>query len=90
MQFLAGDSGALGENISMKIDFLDNYIDFVPKLAELHFNEWNHLSPDMTLEDRTIKLKEIAQSMDVPFMLVAVENNQLIGSAALVYEDMET
>ena len=74
----------------MKIDFLGNYIDFVPKLAELHLNEWKHLSPDMTLEDRAIKLKEISGSIDIPFMLVAVENNQLIGSAALVYEDMET
>ena len=74
----------------MKIDFLGNYLEFIPKLAELHFNEWNHLSPDMTVEDRAIKLNEISQSIDVPFMLVAVENNQLIGSAALVYEDMET
>lgn len=74
----------------MKIDFLGNYIDFVPELAELHFDEWNHLSPEMTLEDRIIKLKEIALSIDVPFMLVAVENNQLLGSAALVKEDMKT
>ena len=74
----------------MKIDFLGNYSEFIPKLAELHFNEWNHLSPDMTVEDRVFKLTEISKSIDVPFMLVAVENNQLIGSAALVYDDMET
>ncbi len=74
----------------MKIDFLNNYLDFVPKLAELHSNEWSHLSPDVTLEDRAIILKEVAKSIDIPFMLVAVENNQLIGSAALVYEDMKT
>ncbi len=32
----------------------------------------------------------MAQSGDVPFIVVAIKNNQLIGSAALVNEDMKT
>jgi N-acetylglutamate synthase-like GNAT family acetyltransferase len=74
----------------MKIDYLGNHIDFVAELAELHFNEWNHLSPERTLEDRTNRLKEIAQATDIPLMWIAIENHQAIGSAALVYEDMKT
>jgi len=32
----------------------------------------------------------MAESSDVPFIVVATDNNQLIGSAALVNEDMKT
>lgn len=74
----------------MKIDFLGKHLDLLPELAKLHFDEWKHLSPDKTLEDRVVKLRQMAESTDVPFMVVATENNQLIGSSALVIEDMKT
>ena len=74
----------------MKIDFLSDHMKFVPELAELHFNEWHHLSPDSTLEERAAKLREMAQSDEMPSMVVAVESGTLVGSAALVYEDMKT
>ncbi len=74
----------------MKIDFLGSHLHVLPELAKLHFDEWKHFTPDKTLEDRVVKLQLMAQSSDVPFMVVAIEGNQLIGSAALVKEDMRT
>ena len=74
----------------MKIDLLGNHLDFMPELALLHFNEWRHFSPDQTLEDRILKLQAIAKSGDVPLVIIAIDNNQLMGSAALVNEDMST
>jgi N-acetylglutamate synthase-like GNAT family acetyltransferase len=75
----------------VKIDHLGNHPKLLPELAQLHFDEWKHLSPDKTLEDRVLKLREMAQSIEVPFVAVAVDNdNELIGSAALVNEDMST
>ena len=74
----------------MKIDFLGNYQNLLPELAKLHFNEWRHLSPDKTLDDRVFKLREMARSDDVPFVVVAIDNDQLVGTAALVNEDMKT
>jgi predicted N-acetyltransferase YhbS len=74
----------------VKIDFLGNHLNLLPELAQLHFDEWNHFSPEKTLEDRVIKIGEMAQSSDVPFIVVAIDNKQLIGSAALVNEDMRT
>ena len=74
----------------MKIELLGNHLDFLPELAKLHFDEWKHFSPDQTLEDRVLKLQEVARSGDVPFVVVAIDNNQLIGSSALVNEDMST
>lgn len=74
----------------MKIDFLGHHLDCLPELAQLHFNEWQHVSPDTTLEDRILRLQEMARSSDMPFIVVAIENDQLVGSAALVKEDMTT
>ncbi len=74
----------------MKIDFLGNHQNLLPELAKLHFSEWKHLSSNKTLDDRILKLREMAQASDVPFVVVAIDNNQLIGSAALVNEDMKT
>ena len=74
----------------MKIDFLGNHLNLLPELAKLQFDEWKHFSPGTTLEDRILKLQNMAQSNDVPFMVVAYDNDQLIGSAALVLEDMRT
>jgi N-acetylglutamate synthase-like GNAT family acetyltransferase len=80
----------LGGDEVMKIDSLGNHLHLLPELAKLHFDEWRHFSPDQTLEDRVVKLRTIAQSGDVPFIVVAIDNNQLIGSSALVNEDMST
>ena len=74
----------------MKIDYLGNHLDILPELAKLQYDEWKHFAPEKTLEDRVIKLRDMAGSSDVPFMIVAIDNNQLIGSAALVHEDMST
>jgi N-acetylglutamate synthase-like GNAT family acetyltransferase len=62
----------------------------VPELAQLHFDEWKHLSPDVTLNDRVRKLQKMAASDDIPFVVVATDNDQLAGSAALVEQDMRT
>lgn len=74
----------------MKIDFLGSHLNLLPELAKLQFDEWKHFSPGKTLEDRVLKLQNMAQSNDVPFMVVAVDNGHLIGSAALALEDMQT
>ena len=74
----------------MKIDMLGNHPERIAELALLHFNEWKHLSPDVTLDDRIRKLQQMAQSREIPFIVVAMENDQLAGSAALVGEDMRT
>lgn len=75
---------------NMKIDFLGNHLNLLPELAKLQYDEWKHFSPGKTLEDRVLKLRKMAQSNDVPFMVVAADNGQLIGSAALALEDMQT
>lgn len=74
----------------MNIDFLGAHPEFLPELSVLHFDEWRHFSPEKTLEDRVSKMQRMAASSDLPFMVVAFETDQLIGSAALVFEDMSS
>lgn len=74
----------------MKIDFLGNQTNLLPELAQLHHDEWKHLNPSLTLDGRIEKLEKMSRSGDVPFVVVATDNNQLVGSAALVLEDMRT
>lgn len=74
----------------MKIECLGKHPEFLSELARLHFEEWRHLTPGKTLADRIRKLRAMAASDEMPFMVVAFDGRQLIGSAALVYEDMTT
>ncbi len=63
---------------------------FIAELAELHQAEWNHLNPSLTLEDRAEAIAEAAGRDGIPSIFIAVSGNQLVGSAALVQNDMDT
>ena len=60
------------------------------ELAKLHFDEWRHFRPCKTLEDRIKIMRAMAESDEMPCMVVAFDANRLIGSAALVHDDMRT
>lgn len=63
--------------------------EFVAELSELHHKEWKHLSPSLTLQQRTARITELAGRAGIPSIFIAVSGSQLIGSAALVSKDME-
>jgi GNAT superfamily N-acetyltransferase len=64
--------------------------EFIAELAELHHAEWKHLSPSLTLEGRAEAIAEAAGREGIPSIFIAVSGNQLVGSAALVQNDMDT
>jgi len=64
--------------------------EFIAELAELHHAEWKHLNPSLTLEGRAEAIVEAAGREGIPSIFVAVSGNQLVGSAALVQNDMDT
>jgi predicted N-acetyltransferase YhbS len=64
--------------------------EFIAELAELHHAEWKHFSPSLTLEGRAEAIADAAGREGIPSILIAVSGNQLIGSAALVQNDMDT
>jgi len=75
---------------TIKIEFLGQHPEFMPELAKLQFDEWRHFSPGRSLEDRLTMMRAMAESDELPCMVVAFDANGLIGSAALVHDDMST
>lgn len=74
----------------MEIVPLADKKEFIAELAELHHSEWKHLNPSLTLEGRTEAISKAAGRKGIPSIFVAVSGSQLVGSAALVQNDMDT
>ncbi|MCG5509688.1 GNAT family N-acetyltransferase [Ectothiorhodospira lacustris] len=74
----------------MEIVPLADKKEFITELAKLHHSEWRHLNPSLTLEGRTEAISKAARREGIPSIFVAVSGSQLIGSAALVQNDMDT
>jgi N-acetylglutamate synthase-like GNAT family acetyltransferase len=63
--------------------------EFLRELADLHHAEWNHLSPSRTVEGRAKAIKNSAGREGIPSIFIAVSEDQLLGSAAIVKHDMD-
>ncbi len=74
----------------MEIIPLADKKEFIMELAELHHTEWKHLSPSLTLEARAQAIADAAGREGIPSIFIATSGCQVIGSAALVQNDMDT
>ena len=75
----------------MRIEYLADHPHLVSQLAELHHEQWGHLHPDETLDQRTRRLKTACGRGGVPSVIVALaDDGALLGSAMLVANHMST
>ena len=74
----------------MEIVSLADRKEFISELARLHHAEWKHLNPSLTLEGRAKAIADAAGQEGIPSIFIAVSGSQLVGSAALVRNDMDT
>ena len=74
----------------MEIVPLADKEEFIAELAELHHAEWKHLNPSLSLEARAEAIAKAAGREGIPSIFIATSGSQLIGSAALVQNDMDT
>ncbi|MHB0764237.1 GNAT family N-acetyltransferase [Stutzerimonas sp. NM35] len=74
----------------MEIIPLADKKEFIAELAELHHAEWKHLNSSLTLEGRAEAIAKASRHEGVPSIFIAVSGGQLVGSAALVQNDMHT
>ncbi len=61
----------------------------IPTLAEWHHHQWSSLNPDGSLEKRIATMQDYLSADFVPSTLIA-KNTELLGSAAIVENDMDT
>ena len=62
----------------------------IPTLAKWHHNEWLYLNPSLTINERIYKMEAYLSNEIIPSTYIAIENNVLLGSSALLEHDMET
>jgi len=74
----------------MEIAKLSNKLSFIDEIAALHHEEWKHLSPSKSVENRRATLISAATSEGFPTFYIAYEDNEFIGSAAIVAKDMDS
>ncbi|MGR8932868.1 MAG: GNAT family N-acetyltransferase [Gammaproteobacteria bacterium] len=64
--------------------------DCLQTLAEWHHREWAHLNPGVSARKRSAKMQAYLGETFIPSMFVAKEGDVLLGSAAIVRNDMDT
>ena len=74
----------------MRIEFLSDHPEALAKLAEWQHAEWGNLRPGDTLEKRMVRLAGMAKRDRIPLTVVALEGDEVLGSASLIQHDMET
>ncbi|MGB0921772.1 MAG: GNAT family N-acetyltransferase [Alphaproteobacteria bacterium] len=65
------------------IDLLAHHPTLVPEIAKLYLPDWRTRHPGMDLDQAIKKLHEGMSKTTPPIRLVAIENNQPIGTAEL-------
>ena len=74
----------------MKIELLADHPEFIPALAQWHQHEWAYLRPGFSIADRVELLRQRSGRDKLPLTFVATEGNDLLGSAMLIEQDMDS
>lgn len=74
----------------MHIDYLADHPEFISTLARWHHDEWGYLRPGDSVEARAERLRAASGRREIPTVLIAFSDSELLGSAMLVPHDMET
>jgi len=73
----------------LSIDYLPNHPQYIVTLAQWHQQQWHDISPHLDIDKRIALLSTHHNESAVPVTLIALQNNQLLGSASLIEDDME-
>jgi GNAT superfamily N-acetyltransferase len=73
----------------MHIEYLVDRPEFIPTLARWHYEEWGNLRAGDSVEARILRLQGCGRGR-VPLTVIAVLDNELLGSASLVEYDMDS
>lgn len=74
----------------MKIEYLADHADAIPILAQWHHDQWQTITPHLTVADRIAGFRSRLRRLGVPTGFVAVVDEVVVGMACLVAHDMET
>ena len=72
----------------MKFEYLADNENLLPTIAKWYFEEWGYLNKDNTLEKEMEKLQAYLNKHNIPLILLAIDNGELLGAAQLKYHEM--
>lgn len=73
----------------MKIIDLRQIPQSLNQLAQWHHREWAHFNPGQSLQQRIEKMQSYLNDDFIPSTFVAIEDDEVLGSAAIIESDME-
>ncbi|MEA2573984.1 MAG: hypothetical protein QOH93_1282 [Chloroflexia bacterium] len=74
----------------MHIESIADHPHLIDTIARWHWDEWGHADPEGSVESWAEGLRERTNRNAVPTTYVALEGEELLGSATLVDNDMTT
>lgn len=81
---------AASDVMNLRLEYLADHGDAIPTLALWSHRHWSWLTPERTLAEREERLQARAHRGGVPTALVAMLDDRVVGSAALVECDLES
>ena len=73
----------------MELEFLANKLDAIPLIADWYQNEWGHLDKGNSKAVFEAKLQAYLNIDKVPLMVLAINENEVIGVAQLKRREMD-
>lgn len=70
--------------------YLGEQPQHIETIARWHQSQWQHISPQHSVESRVRLYSTYSNSPDIPFCLLATQQGQPMGSASVVEYDMES
>ena len=74
----------------MQISSLKDKPQHLLPLAKWHHAEWSYLNPARTMDERIEEMQEDLQGKAIPTTFVAEDNDELLGSACILADDMSS
>lgn len=74
---------------AVRIEPLADHEDAIPTIARWHYEQWGRKSPTRSVESAAARLRGHLRRDATPLTLVALAGDVLVGSAALICQDMK-
>ena len=72
----------------LEFTFLADHVDAIPIISEWYFEVWGHLLQGDSIERTRDRIEDYLNRDKIPFILVATNDNDLVGAAQLKYREM--
>jgi len=74
--------------MSIEFTFLADRVDAIPIISKWYSDEWGHLAQGHSSERTQDRIEDYVNRDEIPFILVATNENNLVGAAQLKYREM--